>query len=71
MAEVKVFGSLISCSKLSLEKVSVDSTTVGIKKGCKIRVTVMAESLPLSIAVDPRDDSKRFIEVLGSIKLEG
>jgi len=43
------------------------------RKGCKVHAAVTAESLPLSIAISPGDDSKRFIEVLGriSVKLEG
>ncbi|NHV07426.1 MAG: transposase [Thaumarchaeota archaeon] len=63
----------------------VDSTTVEARKGgligydgnkhrkgCKVHAAVTAESLPLSIAVGPGDehDSKRFIEVLGRIRVK-
>ena len=42
------------------------------RKGCKVHAAVTAESLPLSIAVGPGDehDSKRFIEVLGRIRVK-
>jgi len=34
----KILGSLINCSKPSLEKVSVDSTTVEARKSCNHRL---------------------------------
>jgi|GEM_PF-3780476 len=41
---------------------------MGISIGCKVHAAI--ESLPLSIAIGPGDDSKRFIEVLGRIRVK-